>query len=379
MSQPELFEPSEGPSGGWPNDLTMERSYLETFSRLGSQALIANLRTTVLGLKYGERIFPVTVNEAEYGDAYVCLPHTAYSLYAKAELALVDAGPWTPALALLADAVGRLMRSAALNRIVHLNNWLLSTNLQGGWSGEGLDEICELLVRRYPDHVIAVRSLNRWSDDALFERFEQSGWTMLPSRQIYVTDDLERDWLTRRDTRRDLALLSATDYRIDRLEALRPGDSDRIAELYAMLYLDRYSTLNPAFTAAFIEMTHRERIFDYRGLRDAHGVLAAIVGCFVRADVLTTPIVGYDTARPVSESLYRMASALLAKEARERGLRLNGSAGAPDFKRHRGAHPMVEYTAYFVSHLSRYRQTVVGAMAGLLNRIAVPLLAERGL
>jgi hypothetical protein len=375
----ELFDPRDGPAGGWPADAAWERAYLQAFAAQGSMALIANLRTQVLGLASGGRVFPVTVNEAEYGDAYVCLPHTAYALYAKAELKLVDAGPWAPALGLLAGAAGGVMRAAAVNRIVHLGNWMLSTNLHGGWTGNDIAAIRELLVGRFPGHLLAIRSLNAWSDAALLQRLEADGWALLPARQIYVTDDLARDWASRRNTQRDLKLAAKTPYQLDALETLAPGDAERIAELYGLLYLQRYSALNPAFTAAFIAMTHAAGVFQYAGFRDEAGVLAAVVGCFVRGGVLTTPIVGYDTAQPAACGLYRLASVLFAQIAMARGARLNGSAGAADFKRHRGARPEVEYTAVHAAHLSAPRRAVVAGLERVLTRVAVPLMAERGL
>lgn len=378
MSGPELFDPAIGPAGGWPAQCA-DRAYLEAFARAGSTPLIANLPTQVMGLRSGERIVPVTINNSEYGDAYVCLPHTAYALYAKEELRIVNAGPWTPALGALASGAGALLRAARINHIVHVSNYMLSTNLHGGWRGDDIDAIRDLLVAQYPEHVIGVRSLNTWSDAHLFERFRDAGWKMLPSRQIYITDDLEADWATRRDTRRDLALFAANADRIDHLDTLRPGDSARIAELYALLYLDRYSKLNPAFTAAYIEMTHSTRFFHYRGLRDANGMLSAVVGCFVRGGVLTAPIVGYDTSRPASDGLYRVASAMLAQIAIEHGCRLNGSAGAADFKRNRGARAVLEYSAYYVEHLSSARRAIISGIEKLLNKVAVPIMQERGL
>lgn len=378
MSTPEIFDPMAGPAAGWPAECA-DRAYLEAFAAQGSSALIANLRTQVMGLRSGDRIFPVTVNEAEYGDAYVCLPHTAYALYAKEELRIVDAAPWAPALGLLASGAGALLRAARVNQIVHVNNYMLSTNLHSGWRGDDINAIRDLLVSRYPEHLIGVRSLNAWSDAGLCERFRDAGWKMLPSRQIYVTDDLKSDWAPRRDTRRDLTILAANDEHIDLLEILRPGDAERIAHLYALLYLDRYSKLNPTFTPAYIEMTHRARMFQYRGLRDANGALSAVVGCLMRGGVLTTPIVGYDTARPASEGLYRIASAMLAQIAMERGCRLNGSAGATAFKRNRGARAVLEYSAYFVGHLSARRRAIISSIERLLNTVAVPLMQERGL
>ncbi|MCX7358032.1 MAG: GNAT family N-acetyltransferase [Alphaproteobacteria bacterium] len=378
MSDLELFDPGLGPRDGWPRQC-LDRAYLEAFAHNGSTALITNLRTQVRGLRSGERVFPVTINGAEYGDAYVCLPHTAYALYAKEELRIVNAGPMTPALALVASGAGALLRSARVNRIVHVNNYMLSTNLHGGWDGEDVGAIRDFLVEQYPDHLIAVRSLNDWSDAPLCRRFSDAGWKMLPSRQIYVTEDMRADWAPHRDTRRDLAIIANVADRIDPLRNLRPGDAEKIAQLYAMLYLDRYSKLNPAFTAAYVEMTHNAQFFHYRGLRDDDGALSAIVGCFIRGGVLTTPIVGYDTTRPASEGLYRIASAMLAQMAIEHGCRLNGSAGAADFKRNRGARAVIEYSAYFVDHLSFARRATIGAIERLLNKVAVPVMLERGL
>ncbi len=376
---PEIFDPRNGPSGGWPGSSMLERAYLTAFAEAGSRAMIANLRTRVYGLKAGAQIFPLTVNDAEYGDAYVCLPHTAYALYAREELDLVDTGMWRPALRLLAAATGGLMRAIKINRIVHLNNWMLSTNLHHGWDGKDLPEIRARLVAAFPRHIIAIRSINHWSDAPLAVSLIHDGWQLLPSRQIYVTDDLTRNWAPKRDSKQDLRLLRQTHYQQDAMEELRPGDTERIAQLYGLLYLDRYSKLNPQFTPAFIEMTHRTGLLHYRGLRDCEGVLVAIVGCLIRGGVLTTPIVGYDTALPRTHGLYRLACVLLTQIAQSAGVRLNSSAGAATFKRLRGARPELEYSALFTAHLAAPRRAAIAAMAGLLNRVIVPLSRVRGL
>lgn len=378
MSTVELFEPLAGPRDGWPPGTTVERAYLQAFAQEGSTAFIANLRTRVLGLRWRERIFPVSVNDAEYGDSYVALPHTAYALYAKAELRLVGIGAVAPVLSLLADAVGLALRAARINRIVHLDNWLVSTNLHGDWTGDGLGEIRDSLTRQFPGHILAIRSIESWSSAALLERCRAEGGWLLPSRQIYVTDDLARDWLPRRDTRQDAKLLAQSPYRQDPLDCLAPGDAERIAELYRLLYLGRYSGLNPAFTARYIELTHRTGLLRYRGLRDADDRLVAVIGCWLRNGILTTPIVGYDTALPVSAGLYRMACLLLSQMALEQGARLNSSAGAAGFKRNRGARPVIEYSAFFVEHLSWPRRAVIGALASGLNRVLVPAMAKHG-
>ncbi|MDP3736937.1 MAG: hypothetical protein Q8R02_06080, partial [Hyphomonadaceae bacterium] len=163
MTAPALFDPADGPPNGWPSSAAADRAYLEAFATQGSQTLIANLRTQMMGLRSGDRIFPLTINEAEYGDAYVCLPHSAYALYAKDELRIENVGVWTPALGLLASSAGALLRAARVNRIVNLDNWMLSTNLHGDWRGEDVPDIRRFLATRFPDHMIATRCLNEWS------------------------------------------------------------------------------------------------------------------------------------------------------------------------------------------------------------------------
>lgn len=378
MTPPELFDPLVGPARGWPPTAAMERDMLTEFCRLGTPALVANLRTGVHGLQSEGRVLPVTVNETEYGDAYVCLPHTAYALYAKAELNIVNVGRWRPALHAMADIAGAALRAARINRIVHLNNWMLSTNLHNGWTGADIAAIRTRLVAAFPTHFLAVRSVNRWSDPALADNLLADGWLLLPSRQIYVTDDPARDWAPKRDARQDVRLLSRSVYVLDDMVMFRPGDAARIAALYAQLYLERYSRLNPAFTESFIALAHRSGMLRFTGVRDAEGKLMAVAGCFLRNGVLTTPVLGYDTSRPQCEGLYRIASTLLTRMAIEAGVRLNGSAGAAGFKKLRGARPVLEYTAFYTHHLSPARRATISGLHALLNHVAVPFMQSRG-
>lgn len=379
MSEPILFDPATGPPSGWPIQSAAERAYLAPFAQLGSRALIANLRTRVLGLQSGSQIFPVTVNDAQFGDSYVCLPHTTYALYARQELRMVDIGAQRPMLEILARLGGAMLRAARANRVVHINNWMLSTNLHGDWSGDDIDAIRRAVVARFPEHLIAIRCLTRWSNSSLIDACRSNGWRLLPSRQVYVTDDVAAEWAPRRDSRRDMELLKHTSFTPDRLAKLQPEDARRIAALYSMLYLERYSKYNPAFTEAFVELTHGAGLLQYRGLRDAGGQLVGVAGCLIRDGVLTTPVVGYDTTRPTSEGIYRMTSALFAQLAMERGLKLHGSAGAAIFKRNRGARPMVEYTAFFVDHLPAYRRAAISVLEAALDKLVAPMMREKGL
>jgi len=337
------------------------------------------VRTRWLALRSGDRVFPLTVNDGETGDSYVCLPHSAYVLYARQELDLVDTGALKPLLRALIAIFDKMLIVAGINRIVHVDNMLLSTNLHGGWAGEDVPAIRAALVALYPDHIIAIRSLDSWSCPNLLAACEADQWLPLASRQIWVTDDLARDWRPRNTSQNDRRMFANSGLVAEELDTMSDEDARRSAELYHMLYVGKYSPLNPVFTPAWIAMTHEEGILRYRGARDGEGRLMAVAGSLVRGGILTPPIVGYDTARPQQEGLYRIAAFLFSEVAEREELRLNGSAGAADFKRRRGAHGVIEYSALYVRHLSIWRRLALVLVAGLLDHAAVPMMRRRGL
>jgi len=291
----------------------------------------------------------------------------------------VDVGALTPIFRLAIAFSDRLLRSAKINKIVHIDNWLLSTNLHGDWNGADLDEIRTLLVAEFPDHIIGLRSLDRWSCPQLLEAARKDGWRLLPSRQIWVTDELEVNWRRRNSSKQDFRVLKKSGFQIDEFDTMTRADAERISDLYRMLYVEKYSDLNPVFEADYIAMTHGHGILRFRGVRDKTGLLVAIAGMFVRGTILTAPVVGYDTTRPQNEGLYRIACWLFSDFAARSGLRLNGSAGAGHFKRARGAKGEIEYWAMFCRHLPLWRRTVIVALEACLRGFAVPMMIRRGL
>jgi hypothetical protein len=343
----------------------------------GASAMVSNVATRLSTLEVAGRTMPVTVDDGALGGSYVCSPHSAYVLYARAELDLLEVG-WTsyPSRAALAG-LDLVLKAARINRIVHLGNWLLSTNLHGGWRGEGVKAAREALAEAHPDHLIGIRSVDDWSSPGLRDTLIADGWIMVPSRQIWVVDDLAREWRRRNAFGNDRRLVARSPLTVSDLDEAGAGEAARIAYLYAMLYVGKYSALNPILTAAFIQASAATGMMSYRVARDPGGTIMAVAGMWERGGVMTPPVVGYDTARPQGEGLYRIASWMFMARAMEAGWRLHGSAGAAHFKRLRGARGAIEWNAYHAAHLSATRRKAVEGLASAVTRFVLPVMVAK--
>ncbi|MEO0872304.1 MAG: hypothetical protein AAFY19_10195, partial [Pseudomonadota bacterium] len=212
----------------------------------------------------------------------------------------------------------------------------------------------------------------------LVSSLKSDGWSLLPSRQVWVTEDLESQWKPRSHTKSDRRAMRKSGLVIEELDVMSDADAARLAELYAQLYLQRYSPLNPAYTPAFLKLACESGALRFRVARGADGVIMASAGMRVAGDTVTVPMLGYDTTRPQTEALYRIASLLSSEWAMERGYRHHGSSGASTFKTNRGARGVMEYMAVYTGHLTWGRRLGIKTFAEALERTMVPALQSQG-
>ncbi|MDF2935591.1 MAG: family N-acetyltransferase, partial [Paenibacillaceae bacterium] len=281
-------------------------------------------------------------------------------------------------LSILLDGLGGLMKRSQINRVVHINNWLLSTNLFPDMSGAQAVAVVRAVREQYPSHALVIRSLSPALHGDILGALQAEGCKLVPSRQIYLYragdpefGNAKSRWLLKRDT----GLLAKTGYTFVSGGDITEADIPRIAELYKLLYLDKYSYDNPQFTEAFLALAKRTGALTIHGLRK-DGRLDAVMGYFCRNGMMTTPLFGYDTGLPQSLGLYRMLSACLLRQAREHGVLLHESAGAAEFKRNRGAVADFEYSAVIDSHLPMGRRWCWTLLERLLNGVGVPLMKK---
>lgn len=343
---------------------------------------IGNVETRMMLLDTGTLLFPVTVNDGgERADnSYVASPLTAYTGYAGFEIAQLGR-PWlTWPLTALTKGVGGWLKRARIDRIVQVNNWLLSTNLYPpDWDGTDLPAITAHLLERYPDHALGFRSLNHRSNAGLIAQLEALGYLAIPSRQVYLFDGAagrDADFLRRRDTRKDARLLDTMPYEQVPGPALADTDYPRLEHLYNLLYLDKYCPLNPHFSADWMRAGQCDGWLDLTALRTPEGRIDAVLGWFSDKRVMTTPVVGYDTSQSQKLGLYRLTSQISLEETARRRVLFNMSAGAADFKRMRGGRPEIEYSFVYVDHLPASRKRAWHLLGRLLHSIGVPLMKK---
>lgn len=353
------------------------RRFVDGLAKGALGTFIANVSARVLLVQGKDYSLPVVVSDGHWGDSYVASPHSTYVLYPQAELDMVDLGHWKRLARLLIGAADQLLRGLRINHAVQIDNWLLSTNLHGSWTGQGLADLRTGLMQRFPDHYFVIRSVDRWSSPVLMRSLRADGWLMLPSRQIWVTDDVERDWASRKSVKNDLRKLAQSGLVVEDVARLSDSDAARVAELYTMLYIRKYSLLNPQYTPRWMQMAVACGLFHLRVARDADGLILAAAAIVVRGGIATNPMLGYDMQQPQAAGLYRIASCLVGDYARRHKLKLHGSAGAGHFKQQRGARSEIEFTAIHAAHLVWWRRWPLVLVAMALKRLAIPVMQNR--
>ncbi|MDQ0718753.1 hypothetical protein QF049_000014 [Paenibacillus sp. W4I10] len=228
----------------WPDteDGRYARAYLEPMMLDGTQSFMSNVETTLLLARIDDLVIPLTVNDTEYDNAYVCSPYTHYVSYAKEELSMLQRPVLEKGLSVLLSLIGWGMKQSQINKVVHVNNWLLSTNLYPAMSGEQVECLLTVVQERYPEHVIVFRSLCPGLHPDLTARLTEAGCRLIPSRQIYLYQahdpnfgNSKSRWLLKRD----YELLAKHDYEFVSESDMTDADIPRIVELYKLLYLEK--------------------------------------------------------------------------------------------------------------------------------------------
>lgn len=362
------------------NTPDMVARFVAVFDQTPMRDLIANLDSTVDQITVAGRAYPVTLNQRDQrGNCYICNPVTAYIDYAIDETRHFKSHPALRlAIRTLIGACAPLLRAAGIDHQVQINNWLFSTNPVPTLTQGAVAAMRDNLTAAYPDRALVIRSLNTTADAATLGTLRDAGFRLLPARQIYLFDATACTHPSA-NMKRDRLALARTDHDLVTNDDITEADYARAAQLYEMLYIDKYTPLNPRYTALYLRRMHIAGLMQLRGLRASDGRLVAVTGLFANGRTLTQPIVGYDTTRPRQEGLYRMVMAMAQDIAMAQGLFFNMSAGAAAFKRHRMAVPVIEYTAVYAQHLGHKKRSALRVIEAVLTKVGIPILQRFGL
>ncbi len=326
--------------------------YWRLFLEAGPQAVASNLSTRPGVLAGGGGWFPLVLNGGESGNSYPCSLLTQYVHYPLGEMRLLKGALFRAAVRAGLHGLGAVLTAGEVDRVVQWNSWLLSTNLLPSVSSFDVQAATASLAAHHPEHAVLVKNVHGREDPDLPRVFEENGYQLMPSRKVYFFDGKPAAFLSRNNVKQDLsALRKLREYVPVEHHEFGLEEAPRIARLYEMLYLEKHSRWNPAYTPFFVRKALEKRLLEFRGLRHVSGRIDAVFACFRRGNVVTVPFVGYDTGLQTEPGLYRLLVAMLLKRVAEEGVLLNYSSGAGDFKRRRGGEGCVEYNALYTSHL----------------------------
>ncbi len=329
--------------------------YVSSLMRDGTLRYFQNIDLPVCAAEVDGSVVPLVLNCGKVRSADVCSPYAHYLRYTIEEFSKRHPAAPRFGLNVGASAVGALLRSAHLDRVALLNNWLLATNPSPEWSGEQIGALTRRITQQYPDFAVVIRSVNPVLDGGFCSALVENGYRLVRGRRVYILDARSPDCLEHQNLQRDIKLLESSGYRVIDDPTVLELHTARMQELYRRLYVSKHSGLNCDFTSQFFALMLKHRIFCYRAL-ERDGRIDGFLTYFVQRGLITGAVAGYDCDLPQSAGLYRMLMAVMILKAARQQAVLNLSAGAGSFKQLRGAVPVEEFDAVYDSHLPTYRR-----------------------
>ena len=165
----------------WPDNENCHylRKYFEPLITNGINPYISNITATPFIIRCEDLLLPGII-PGKLNDCYVSSPYSQYITYAIAELREIDSVFARIILKVFLKFLGALSRGCHINKVVYVNNWLLSTNLYPEIERDSLAAIKSNLQDKYPDRVIVFRSLNEKCNKSLMKDLFSSPY-LLPS------------------------------------------------------------------------------------------------------------------------------------------------------------------------------------------------------
>jgi hypothetical protein len=336
----------------------------------GVDTYIENVHTKMMLLTYKNEVIPITVNDEEYENSFVCSPYSHYVSYANIIVDRIKNPVFKKLFISLLKVYGNVMKKGEINKVVIVNNWLFTTNPPPQLDKNALKEILEYLISMFPNHAILFRSITKETSPDFFNALKELKFDLLASRFVFITQTKDEKIFQTRIFKSDMRLLNDSKYTLVPANELSEAELSHMIELYQALYIQKYSKLNPQFNVRFIKLAMEFGILHFKALK-IEDQIEGVFGYFYQNGIMISPFFGYDPAKIEKTGLYRILSTLLLLEARNHQALFNQSAGGAFFKKIRRAQGHLEYTAVFSRHLPWKRRVPWHILKGIMNTLGI--------
>lgn len=373
----ELFDKNNIDDLVWPKneDSKYAKDYLLSLIKNDVKEYIKNIDTEILIIKINGKILPVTKNNKEYTNSYVVSIYTHYISYTIEELHKIKNIFLEKNFKIILKLLGLILKIGEINKVLQVNNWLVSTNLYLEFSNDEIKAITEILSKYFPDYAIVFKSINKKTTPEIYSILEKNNFRMIGSRNCWFKNPekkLEKSVI--KELKRDKALEKKFFWKSIEEEY----EKKIVLEYYNKLYLEKYSYFNPQFSLKYIDLMYEKKLLNFKLLYKENKLYGAL-GYFIRGEYMTTPILGYDIKFNKKLGIYRALSLKLFEEAKEKKLFLHESSGVGKYKKNRGAENFIEYISVKVNHLSKFRRFCWKLLEIIVNKIGMPMIIKRGL
>lgn len=375
MSQLKLYSADSIKLINW-SEFTNGRMVKDLFLPMlekGVQHYIDNIDTRMYILSVDKLLMPITVNDAQWENSYICSPYTHYITYTKEELRLLNNIFLNIFFIPTINLVGFILKQSKINRVIIINNWLFSTNLYSDLSKSQIKNITSFLKLKFPSYALIFRSLHSMNDSRVLDSFKDNSYRMIPSRKVYYWEpDTNFTSAQRKDLSRDEKIARQTNLKT--LRKVSGNYASQVQRLYKLLYINKYSYNNPQYNQNYFKLLIDKNILDFYLLKSKE--LIGMVGIYRVENIITAPFLGYDTKVDKEVGLFRILQYIIFSETRKQNSILHASSGVGEFKSNRGCKSMTEYMGVYTNHLSKYQIFGWSLLEFVVNKVAKPMVEK---
>lgn len=262
-----------------------------------------------------------------------------------------------------------------MERVVFVNNQLLSTNLYPQLSDTETAALVRVLKEKFPQAALVFRTLNEETNQTLEKRLHLEKALKITCRQIYI---LPQTCRRKRAFVRDQKLWQKnTRFEWVEKKTFTPSERKQILRFYTDLYIKKHSVFNPIYSEEMLINSAKSGLLRYYLLIEKETkALKAVQAVAIKNGEITTPFIGYDPEEPQKTGLYRFMNLQLMTLAQHEKLRLNMSSGAAQFKTQRGGLPAFDNHFVICDHLPIRRKIIWTLLQKISETIVRPTMLK---